>query len=71
MMNYDTYDFIGMHLLWWVLWILLLVWIFATPYHIPGQRAKKETPLEILKRRFALGEIDGRDYDRMKDILSK
>jgi putative membrane protein len=31
---------------------------FATPFQIPGQKAKKETPLDILKARYALGEIN-------------
>jgi len=49
MMNYENYHFVGMHFIWWVIWIIVLFWIFATPYNIPGQRAKKDTPLDILK----------------------
>ena len=68
-MLYDGYHFWGMHLLWWVVWLILLFWIFAVPYNIPGQRTKKESPLNILKRRFASGQIKTGEYQEMKKIL--
>lgn len=40
----------GMHLIWWIIWMVLIIWIFATPWSIPGQRAKKDSPLDILKK---------------------
>lgn len=68
-MNYEGYNYVGMHIFWWVLWIVILIWIFATPYNIPGQRAKKDTPLYILKKRFAAGEIDKKEYQDKKSLL--
>lgn len=61
----------GMHWIWWILWIILLFWIFATPYDIPGQRTKKETPLDILKRRLANGELSREEYIQLKAELEK
>lgn len=69
-MNYDGFNFVGMHLFWWVIWMFMLVWIFAMPYNIPGQRSKRETPLDILKRRFALGEISKEEYQERKNFIS-
>lgn len=69
MMQYEHYQFWGMHFIWWILWLVLLFWIFATPYNIPGQRAKKESPLDILKRRFASGEIDKEEYLEKKKMI--
>lgn len=69
MMNYENYHFWGMHSLWWIIWIILLFWIFATPYNIPGQRTKKDTPLNILKKRFALGEISKEEYEEKKKLI--
>ncbi|CAN5194260.1 hypothetical protein BH09BAC6_BH09BAC6_09990 [soil metagenome] len=61
--------FWGMHPLWWVLWIVIIFWIFATPYDIPGQRRRKDSPLDILKKRFAAGEITAEEYQEKKKIL--
>jgi putative membrane protein len=68
-MAYETYSFWGMHLVWWFVWGILLVWIFATPYDIPGQRTKKDTPLDILKKRLASGQIEKEEYREKKAIL--
>jgi len=59
----------GMHLIWWIVWIFLLFWIFALPFNIPGQRKKRDSPLDILKRRFALGEITNEEYQEKRNIL--
>lgn len=32
MQHMYNWDFWGMHLFWWVIWIVLLIWIFATPW---------------------------------------
>ncbi|MFA6085519.1 SHOCT domain-containing protein [Mucilaginibacter sp.] len=60
-----------MNWIWWTVWFILLVWVFATPYNIPGQRHAKENALEILKRRFANGEIDHKEYEERKAVIEK
>ena len=59
----------GMNLVWWFIWVILLFWIFATPYDIPGQRRRKDGPLDILQKRFASGEITNDEYQSKKKIL--
>lgn len=44
-------------------------WILATPYHIPVQRMKKDSPLDILRKRFASGEINNDEYQEKEKIL--
>lgn len=66
---YNGYYFGGMHFIWWILWLLLLFWIFFLPYRIPGERNKKDSPLDILKKRFASGEITKEQYEADKKIL--
>jgi putative membrane protein len=66
---YEGYHFWGMHLIWWFIWCIFLFWIFALPYDIPGQRAKKNTPLDILKKRYASGEITKEEYQEKKKII--
>ena len=67
-MLYNT-NFWGMDFLWWFVWIILLFWIFAVPYDIPGQRNKKDSPLNILQKLFALGQINTDEYQAKKKIL--
>ena len=59
----------GMGLIWWFVWIIMLLWIFAVPYNIPGQRYKKDSPLDILQMRFASGQISNEQYQEMKKTL--
>jgi putative membrane protein len=65
---YYGYHFWGMHLIWWIIWILFLSWIFFTPYYIPGRRSRSSS-LEILRRRFASGEISKEEYEERKKII--
>ncbi|MGY4386505.1 putative membrane protein [Pedobacter sp. UYP24] len=61
--------FWGMNMIWWFLWFVMIFWIFATPYDIPGQRRRKNSPLDLLQKRFASGEITKEEYQDHKKIL--
>ena len=61
----------GMHTIWWVIWVIFMIWVFATPWNIPGQRTKKETPLDLLHKRYAKGEISKEEYEDIKGTLQK
>jgi putative membrane protein len=66
---YNGYYFGGMQFIWWIIWMGLIFWIFLTPWSIPGERRKKDAPLDILKKRFASGEITKVQYEEHKKIL--
>ena len=66
---YNGYHFWGMHLIWWFIWVSFIFWIFATPYDIPGQMKRKDSPLDILKKRFASGQINKEEYLEQKKML--
>ena len=70
-MFYNTNDdqYLGMTLIWWIVWIIMIFWIFVTPYDIPGQRTKREQPIDLIKKRYALGEIDKEEFEEMKKNL--
>lgn len=68
---YDGYHFWGMHFVWWIIWIALLIWIFASPWPIPGSRNKVESPLEVLQKRYAKGEISTEEYEERKATLER
>ena len=66
---YYSNSFWGMDFIWWCAWFILLTWIFAVPYNIPGQRNKKDGPLDVLLKRFASGEIGKEEYHERKKII--
>ncbi|MEI6754839.1 MAG: SHOCT domain-containing protein [Paludibacter sp.] len=68
---YNGNYFWGMDLIWWIIWFSMLVWIFALPYDIPFQRKRKDSPLDILKSRFASGQITKEEYEDSKKMLEK
>ena len=68
-MYYDIYNFFGMHLGWWLIWVIMLFWIFATPYDIPWQRPRRNSAIEVLKRRFANRQITKEEYLEGKEII--
>ena len=71
MWPFEYHHFWGMHLFWWIVWGIFIFWIFATPYDVPGQRKKKDSPLDILEKRFAAGEIDIEVFERRKEQLDR
>jgi len=68
-MHFFNGHFGGMHFIWWIIWLILLIWVFFAPYDIPYQRLKNDDPLRILKKRFANGEITKEEYEESKKIL--
>ena len=62
---------------------LLIVWLVrgsggnsgmsrpATPPGTPPPTPLRETPLEILSRRFAAGEISAEDFQKARDLLQQ
>jgi putative membrane protein len=66
---YTNNIFWGMNFIWWILWMGLLFWIFFTPWGIPGERRRKDAPLDILKKRFASGQITKDEYLEKKKML--
>jgi len=56
------------------MWLILAILVVIVIYFIAQTRSGgsvRETPLEILKKRYAKGEITKEEYDRMKRDLSE
>lgn len=64
-------NYVGMHFVWWLIWVVLLSWIFLIPWILLSQKKKSEFPLEILKRRYAKGEINTKEFEERKSVLEK
>jgi putative membrane protein len=68
-MQYLENQYWGMNFVWWTLWFIMLFWIFVIPYDIPYQRHRKDSPLDLLKRRLATGEINLTEFNDHKKVL--
>ena len=73
MFHYFDSGWFGMHMLWWLFWILLLTSLFSFVTPVPRKKARlnRLTPLDILQRRFAAGEITTEDYEERKARLER
>ena len=67
--DFGTGWWLGMVLFWTVI-ILGFVWLVRNGFGGPPGR-RKETPTEILERRFAEGAISVDDYEQRREILAR
>lgn len=65
------HHFIGMHWIWWIILvgITLLVVFNVIPYR--PKYDLKENAMDILKIRFARGEIEREEFEERKQILKQ
>ena len=69
-----------LHLLFWIAMIALVVWVIRAlfaggrphggPWGWQQPQPPSETPLEILQKRFARGEITEAEYKQAKQALA-
>ncbi|WP_428741022.1 SHOCT domain-containing protein [Tenacibaculum sp.] len=67
-MHYYKHYF-DIHVIWWFIWIIFIICLFAVSYNFPFLRTKKDSPLDILKKRFSKGEISKEAYEEAKKNL--
>jgi putative membrane protein len=73
MYYYSPYGFFGMHAFWWAFWIigLILFISLATPVRRTTWREVSTTPLSLLQKRYAAGEISTAEYEERKAVLER
>ena len=58
---------------WWIFWIALIVVVLWLVFYAASRprngREARRTPEEILRERYARGEIDSEEYQRRLEIL--
>jgi len=67
-MHYGEWGFWGMHIFWWLFWVAVIVVLFL-PLTPVSRGRRRETPLEVLQRRYAAGEISTEEYEERKTKL--
>jgi putative membrane protein len=68
---YWGWGFWGMNIVWWLFWIVAIAVFFslATPVPRSRWRERRETPLDVLQRRYAAGELTTAEYDERRARL--
>jgi putative membrane protein len=70
MMWYGNGGMLGMHFVWWIFWVVLILAFMSPPVRRQFGDGSGETPLEILKRRYAAGEITTEQFEERKARLT-
>jgi len=62
-----------MHAFWWLFWALLIVLVLFGSRPRSGERRERqrETPIDILRRRLANGEINAQEYEEIMRVLNQ
>ena len=70
-MDWNTMGFFGwtMMILFWTAVLLVIIWVVRNLSTKPSPTT--QTPLDLLERRFAAGEIDREDFEERKQLLSR
>ena len=73
-MFYDgSYAMGGMHGLWWFFWLVLIGVLVFYGWGSPSEKRRRprESPLDVLQRRLASGEIAPEQYEQRKALLDR
>lgn len=71
--HYSSY-MIGMHAFGWLFWsalVAVLIFLGVRSSRQVDNTTAKESPLDILKRRLAAGDITPEDYEQRKALLDR
>jgi len=64
----EDYYIIGMHVFWWLFWVSVVSFTFL--YEPVSKRIiYKNTPLDILKRHYATGNMTTEEYHEREKVL--
>ena len=66
------WSFFGMHVIWWLVWFMILTTAFWAFTPVPKRDLRAGVrALDILRRRYAAGQISTEDYERRKTVLER
>ncbi len=68
MMRYGFHSSIG-GIAVWIMYLIVVVLLIYIVLHVGSSKPHDDTPVDILKKRYARGEIAKEEYDRMRKDL--
>lgn len=72
MLHGDAWSFVGMHLIWWLAWIVIISIAFTMFTPVPKHQLRSgERALDILRRRYAAGQVSTEEYEQRKVVLER
>lgn len=54
---------LGMHWIWWLSWFAFISSFLILSYNAGRKNSGTETPVDILRKRFAKGEISKEEFE--------
>lgn len=65
------HHFIGMHWIWWIVFIAIILLMTFDIIPFRHRTEPNEDAMDILKKRFARGEIEQEEFEERKKILKQ
>ena len=69
-MDHVGSSFWGMHFFWWLFWLAAIMLLFSPITPVSTGR-RRESPLQVLQRRYAAGEVSTAEYEERKTTLER
>ena len=66
--TYGTWGMCTFMLLFWLVFLVLVVWLAHTL--ADGRQDHRDDPLDVLKRRYAAGEISQAEFEQARRVLA-
>lgn len=67
----DWWWSMGIAMVFWIVLVALAIWLIVRAVNGTRRRGSDEDAEELLRRRFAAGEIDAEEYERRLEVLRR
>ena len=67
----NEWHYFGMHGFWWLFWVVILIAIFLVLKPNLISKKGKDSSLEILRGKYASGDISKEEFEERKRVLEE
>jgi putative membrane protein len=68
----NDWHYFGMHGFWWLFWVaLVLILLFLIFRPVMTSKKSKDTSIDILRRKYASGDISTEEFEERKRALEQ